>query len=92
MTIVEVFTGLLLTLSIVAAAVMMYVGLLCVLDIIHFVRCDTCGHLGLSTREEAMSSCSYCRHGALWHPVVTLHRALSPHVSHVLPQRHPHGR
>ena len=90
MDFVEIVTGLLLSLSIIIVTVMTYLGLLGVLGIARFVRCEHCGHLSLSTREQPLDSCTYCHHGALWHPLMTLHRALEA-SSHWAQGRHSHG-
>jgi hypothetical protein len=73
--IIEVFTGVLVVTMLIAMAVALYVGLRGALGLIHFVRCDRCGHLGMTTASATLRACGRCRHGRLLHPLLSLHRA-----------------
>jgi hypothetical protein len=73
--IIEVLTGVLVAVSVVVMAVALYVGLLGALGFIRLVRCDRCGHLGMTTAAAPLRACGRCRHGRLLHPLVSLHHA-----------------
>ncbi len=57
----------------------MYIGLLGILGVVRLVRCDRCGHLGVPSSSAPLRACAHCRHGALLHPLETLHHAHVPH-------------
>ncbi len=75
MVVGEVVAGVLLFALAVATTVGLYIGLLGVLGAIRLDRCDRCGHLGVVSRAEHATTCPYCRHERLLHPIYTLHHA-----------------
>ena len=73
--IIEVLTGALVVTMLIAMAAALYVGLLGALGLIRLVRCDCCGHLGMTTASAPLRACGRCRHGRLLHPLLSLHHA-----------------
>ena len=75
MAIVEVLAGVLAGILALATLLAFYAGLLDVLGVIRFVRCDRCGHLGMTSAAEPLRACARCRHGRLLHPLWALHHS-----------------
>jgi len=76
MVIVEVLAGVLAGILALATLLALYGGLLGVFGVvIRFVRCDRCGHLGMTSAAEPLRACARCRHGRLLHPLWALHHS-----------------
>lgn len=77
MLVIEILTVLLVL--VVAMAAAMYIGLGGILGVTRLVRCDPCGHRGLTSASKPLQSCLRCRHGSMLHPFYALHRVHSAH-------------
>lgn len=78
MLVIEIFTVLLVLVLAVAMAAAMYIGLGGILGVTRVVRCDRCGHMGLTSASKPLQSCLRCRHGSI-HPFYALHRVHTAH-------------
>jgi hypothetical protein len=71
--VVEVVTGVLVSLLAIASVVAGAVGILCLMGAARLTRCQACGHLGLAAAHGPLRSCLQCRHERLFHPVLAHH-------------------
>jgi hypothetical protein len=78
MVVVEVLVVVLIVGLGVVTTIAAYVGLLGMVDAARVVRCDRCGHLGLTSTGRPLRTCAYCQHGRLLHPLYTLHHVHDP--------------
>lgn len=53
------------------------VGLMGALGAVRLARCGRCRHLAVGPPHSALTSCPYCRHDHLMHPVHTVHEVLA---------------
>jgi hypothetical protein len=80
MVIVLEVTGTVVLLALMCVTTYMAIfGGLGMLGAVRYVRCPACGHLTAASGSGTPQGCPYCRHGALFHPLHTLHDA---HIWH----------
>lgn len=80
MTFVEALAGVLVLALALVMTAGVYLGLLAIVGAIRFVKCDRCGHLGMTSASEPLRTCTVCRHGRLFHPLLALHHDYLGHV------------
>lgn len=87
---IEAVTSVLVLVLGVVSLVAICIGVLSLFGAVRMSRCNRCGHLWLTSADEALLSCAYCRHEQLLHPITALHHAHPHNVAANLVSRHRH--
>jgi hypothetical protein len=71
-----VVTSVLILLLVAASCLALILGVLGEAGIVDLVRCPTCAHVVVASRDAGEPTCLYCRHNVLAHPLRSLRHPL----------------
>lgn len=72
MIVLEILGGILVLALGTFATAALYFGMLGAFGAVRLVRCSHCDHWGWTSGTQPLRSCPICRHGKLFHPLVSL--------------------